>query len=75
MIRFLAFTALFFAIPFAAYFGWVVIKHRRWPVPTDWPARVIVVLCVIGTVLMLIGLVILVLSEGGPSGLAPVAGE
>ncbi len=74
MIRFLAFTALFFAIPFAAYYGWVVLKYRRFPEPADWPTRVIVTLCVIGAVLMLIGLVILVMSEGGPAGPAPVPG-
>jgi heme/copper-type cytochrome/quinol oxidase subunit 3 len=74
MIRFLAFTAVFFALPFATYFVWVSAKYRRWPEPRDWPTRIVIVLCVIGAVLMLIGLVILVLSDAGPAGQAPLPG-
>jgi hypothetical protein len=73
MIRFLAFTALFFALPFATYTLWVSLKNRRWPKSEDWPTRVIVTLCAIGAVLVLIGLVVLVLTES-PAGLVLTPG-
>lgn len=63
MIRFIALTAVLFAVPFAVYIGWLGATQRRLPVSDDWPTRRLLLLCVIGAVFVLIGLVILVLSS------------
>ncbi|MGD9740450.1 MAG: DUF6111 family protein [Bauldia sp.] len=60
MIRFIALTAVLFAIPFAAYWLWVLASKRRLPRGEDWRLGITLILCVFGAIFVLIGLVILV---------------
>lgn len=63
MARLLALNALFFVAPFAIYAAYVLATRRRLEVG-DWPARVIVSLCLAGAVIMAIGLFLLTQFSG-----------
>lgn len=60
MIRFIALTAVFFAVPFAAYWLWVLATRRRLPRAEDWRLGTTLILCLFGVIFVLIGLFILV---------------
>lgn len=68
MLRFLALTAVLFAIPFLAYSAWIMASHRRMPQQSDFPTGRLVAFSIVGAVLVLIGLIWLALSETGISG-------
>ena len=59
MARLLALNALFFLIPFAAYSGWLFVTRRNLGTSADWSNRTIIILCSIGAVFVVIGLVTL----------------
>ncbi|MCC6735069.1 MAG: hypothetical protein IT534_02940 [Bauldia sp.] len=65
MLRFLALTAVLFIVPFAIHAFWIWAKERRWPTAADYPMGRVVAFSIVGAVLVLIGILWLVLSEGG----------
>lgn len=65
MLRFLGLTAVLFIVPFAIHAIWIWASQRRFPTQADWPLGRVIAFCLIGAVLVLIGLLWLVLSEGG----------
>lgn len=64
MARLLALNAIFFMVPFAVYAGWLFATRRTLGTESDWSTRVIVILCSIGALFVVIGLVVLTASEG-----------
>lgn len=68
MLRFLALTAVLFAVPFAAYSAWIMASRRRMPLRSDFPTGRLVAFSIVGAVLVLIGLIWLALSETGLAG-------
>jgi hypothetical protein len=59
MTRLLALNILLFLLPFAVYAGWILIARRRAVTGSDWPARIVLSLSLIGGFIMLTGLVLL----------------
>jgi hypothetical protein len=57
MLRFVAFDAIFFLLPFAAYALWLVVTRRTLTNASDWEVRTIGYLALAGAVLMVIVLV------------------
>jgi hypothetical protein len=53
MLRFVAFDAIFFLIPFAAYALWLVVTRRTLPNAADWEIRTIGYLALAGAVLVI----------------------
>jgi hypothetical protein len=63
MARLLALNALFFLTPFAVYAAYIALTRRRLEIG-DWPARVIVALCLAGALIMAVGLFLLTQFSG-----------
>ncbi len=68
MARLLALNAIFFMVPFAIYAGWLYAKRRSFGTAADWSNRVIIILCSIGALFVVIGLVVLTTSESTSTG-------
>ena len=68
MARLLALNAIFFMIPFAVYAGWLFVTRRSLGTNADWSNRVIIILCSIGALFVVIGLVVLTASESTSTG-------
>ena len=48
MLRFLALTAVLFAIPFAVYSAWILVTSRRMPEQGDFPTLRLIAISVVG---------------------------
>jgi hypothetical protein len=57
MLRFVAFDAIFFLVPFAIYALWLAVKRRTVTNASDWEVRTIGYLALAGAVLTVIVLV------------------
>jgi hypothetical protein len=57
MGRVIAFNAIFFALPFIAYGIWLLSTRGTATRGSDWPARIVGILAVIGAVLMIVALI------------------
>jgi len=68
MARILALNALFFLTPFVIYAVWLAATRRSVNSGTEWTARVLTTLSVIGAVAAVIGLVVLVSFENNNTG-------
>jgi hypothetical protein len=68
MLRFVAFDAIFFLIPFAAYALWLVVTRRALPNAADWEVRTIGYLALAGAVLVLGVLIAFVHFDAEPPG-------
>ena len=68
MARLLALNAIFFLVPFAIYAGWLFATRRTLGTNADWSNRVIIILCSIGALLVVVGLVVLTTSESTSTG-------
>ena len=68
MLRFIAFNALFFVLPFAAYAVWLAAARGSPANLAAWPARTIAYLAVGGVVLMVISLLFFINFQGDPPG-------
>ena len=68
MLRFVAFDAVFFLLPFAAYAAWLLATRRGLNSATSWPARTIAYLAVVGAVVMFAAVVVFTSFEGAPPG-------
>ena len=58
MARFVAFDALLFLLPFAAYAAWLVFTRGSLSNVEDWQARTVAILAIAGAGLLLTALVI-----------------
>jgi hypothetical protein len=69
MLRFVAFDAVFFLLPFAAYALWLVVTRRTLTQAADWEIRTIGYLALAGAVLVIAILVAFVhLDTDAPGG-------
>jgi hypothetical protein len=68
MARLLALNAIFFLIPFAVFAIWLYATKRTIGSSAEWTTRTLVVLGSIGAVFVLIGLVVLTISETTTTG-------
>ena len=68
MVRFLAFNAVFFLLPFAGYGLWLVVTRGSASNAGDWTVRTIAGLAVGGIVLMTISLLFFINFQGDPPG-------
>jgi hypothetical protein len=68
MARFLAFDAIFFLLPFAAYALWLVATRGSLTNIANWQARTIAILALGGAVLVLGSIVVFVHLGGAPPG-------
>lgn len=75
MARLLALNALFFMVPFAVYAGWLFVKTRSFGSAEDWSNRRIIILCSIGAVFVVIGLVLLTSFSADDSGAPYIPAE
>jgi hypothetical protein len=57
MARIVAFNALFFALPFIAYGIWLLSTRGTATRGSDWPARVVGILAIVGALLMIAALI------------------
>lgn len=64
MARLLALNALFFATPFLAYAGWLVVTRGSVGDLRSWPTKVVLYLCLAGAVTMGLGLLALTSFSG-----------
>jgi hypothetical protein len=64
MGRLIALNALFFLLPFAGYGAWLLATRGSLGTARDWPARVVVYLCIGGALIMGVGLVTLTSFSG-----------
>jgi hypothetical protein len=68
MVRFVAFNAVFFLLPFAVYAVWLATTRGTAGNVADWTGRTIAYLAVGGVVLMTIALVFFINFQGSPPG-------
>lgn len=68
MFRFIAFDAVFFLLPFAAYALWLIITRRTLRNAEDWQVKTIAWLALVGAVLMVAALVVFVHLDTSPPG-------
>jgi hypothetical protein len=68
MVRFVAFNAVFFLVPFALYAGYLILRQGSAARASDWPGRVIAYLTAGGLVLTGIALLFFINFSGSPSG-------
>lgn len=68
MARLLALNAIFFLIPFAVFAIWVFARKRSFGSSADWTNRTLIILGSIGAVFVLIGLIVLTISETTTTG-------
>jgi hypothetical protein len=68
MVRFIAFNAIFFLVPFALYAGWLIIRQGSASRASDWPVRTIAYLTVGGLVLTGVALLFFINFSGSPTG-------
>jgi hypothetical protein len=68
MVRFIAFNAVFFLLPFALYAGWLIMRRGSAARAADWPVRTIAYLTAGGLVLTGIALLFFINFSGSPSG-------
>jgi hypothetical protein len=68
MLRFVAFNAVFFLLPFAVYAAWLVATRGSANNLGDWPGRTIAYLAIGGAVLMAIALLFFINFQGAPPG-------
>ncbi|MCR4283429.1 MAG: DUF6111 family protein [Bauldia sp.] len=68
MVRFVAFDAIFFLLPFAAYALWLIITRRTLTNAADWQVRTIAYLALAGAALMIAALVVFVHLDTSPPG-------
>jgi hypothetical protein len=66
MARFLAFDAIFFLLPFAAYALWLVATRGSLSNIADWQARTIAALALGGAVLLIGAIVVFTHFTGAP---------
>jgi hypothetical protein len=67
MARLLALNTLLFLVPFAIYGAYLLATTRSLGGAAAWTTRIVVRLCVVGIVLVLVGLVVLVSFAGTTS--------
>lgn len=60
MVRFVAFDAVFFLLPFAAYALWLIVSRRSVRNRDDWQVKTIATLALIGAVFMIVVLVVFI---------------
>jgi hypothetical protein len=68
MVRFVAFNAIFFLVPFALYAGWLILRQGSAARASDWPVRTIAFLTAGGLVLTGIALLFFINFSGAPTG-------
>jgi hypothetical protein len=68
MVRFVAFNAVFFLLPFAVYAAWLVATRGSANNAGDWTGRTIAYLAVGGAVLMSVALLFFINFQGAPPG-------
>ena len=68
MVRFVAFDAVFFLLPFAIYALWLVASRRAVGAAAEWETRTIGYLALAGAILMIAVLVAFVRFNTAPPG-------
>lgn len=68
MARFVAFDAVLFLLPFAAYALWLIITRRTLRNADDWTVKVIAYLALAGAILTVVALVVFVHLDTAPPG-------
>jgi hypothetical protein len=68
MVRFVAFNAIFFLLPFAIYAAWLTATRGSANNAGDWSGRRIAYLAIGGVVLMSIALLFFINFQGSPPG-------
>ena len=68
MLRFVAFDAIFFLLPFGAYALWLIMTRRAVPTIADWEVRTIGYLALAGAALVVLVLVAFVHFDADPPG-------
>ena len=68
MVRFLAFNAIFFLLPFAGYAIWLAATRGGAANVGDWTGRTIAWLAIGGVVLMAVSLLVFINFQGNPPG-------
>ena len=68
MVRFVAFDAIFFLLPFAAYALWLIVTRRTLRNADDWTVKTIAYLALAGAVLLIGAIVFFVHYDRDPPG-------
>lgn len=68
MVRFIAFNAVFFLLPFALYAGWLILRQGSATSAADWPGRTIAYLTAGGLLLTGVALLFFINFAGAPPG-------
>ena len=68
MVRFVAFDAIFFLLPFAAYGLWLLVTRRSLGGVAEWQVRTISLLSLAGAVLMIASIVLFIHFDRDPPG-------
>ena len=68
MVRFVAFDAIFFLLPFVAYGLWLLVTRRSLGGVAEWEVRTISLLSLAGAVLMIASVLIFIQFDRDPPG-------
>lgn len=68
MVRFVAFDAVLFLLPFAAYALWLIFTRRTLRQADDWTVKVIAYLALAGAILTIVALVVFIHLDTAPPG-------
>jgi hypothetical protein len=68
MARFIAFDAVFFLLPFAAYGLWLLVTRRTVGGVAEWEVRTVTILSLAGALLMLAAVVFFIQYDRDPPG-------
>lgn len=68
MVRFFAFDAIFFLVPFAAYALWLIVTRRTLRNADDWTVKTIGYLSLAGAILLIAAILFFVHFDREPPG-------